>query len=487
MWGQIIGSVIGAVAGDRRAKAAERERLEDKMYMRGRGSEYLNMARDQLDRDRYLQDLQIKQDQMNTRLSLEDRDYLRRRVSREDVILDSERRQRQDRQYKVDQSAASERMWQIQQMLKNQNLAKAERSFAEGELRRLQGQYGLERQEDINELRKYQGALKRERAFDVSQLTRGQQIADAERKMGLSLRNQLMQRSGRYADEMEYQRTQLGPARRALAFGPGDVERAAERRRGQTGESFRRAVMEQSSGQLADVMRRGMFSPADRPGSVAEDTLARVVKNAASMYDQQYNESYDWAMKYITGHQGMSQQAQEADLARRNALLGETATTFGSPLTPYLQAAQQTAVGSGQYDRPVGSAAHRGQTVSGTGWQNYQLPSALTSEWGNVGQGLGRTQDLGSAVGGWRTPGAGTYDTSRMTAGGINSLLGGASTLFGGGDTRAGQAASDARSNAFDAGKGLGRTFDNWWQGRSSQNRTRWHDPIANKYKYYGG
>ena len=465
MWGAIISAAVGAYSSGMASKRAAEAAQKDKLFSRSKGSEYWTMAQQQLERDRYLQDLQIRQDQMNTRLSLEDRDYLRRRVDREDAMLGAEKGQREDRQRFVDASAASERMWQIQQMLRNQNLSKSEKSFARKELQRLQGQYGIERKEDIAELRDYQGQLKRARTQDVQQLTTAQKIKNAERQQDLSLRDQLMRRSSRFAGQMEKTRLSLGPVTQALSYSPGSIDKIAAARRAQTDKSLERAVTGMGSGMEADVMRKGMCSPSARPGSMAEDTMARIINNAASMYEQQYSQSYDWAANFMTGQQGRSEQAMNAEIGRQNALMGITSTTFGSPLQSYLQAAQQTNVGTGLYDRQLATAANRGSTISATGWAPplSNIPSSVSGDAFRVGAGVGGYNDVGTAAS-WRTPGSGTFNTSRLTAGGINSLLSGAQGLFGGGMNFNADRSERMDDYAQKAGVGLGTALNDYFK-----------------------
>jgi len=462
MWGAIISAAVGAYTSGKQAQASAEAAQADKRYSRGQGNLYWTQAQQQLERDRYLQDVQLRQNQLNTRLSLEQRDFLRSRMEREDEMLHRERGQQRDRRDFIDKSAASERMWQIQQMLRNQNLSKSERSVARKELQRLQGQYGLERQEDIDELKDYQRTLKSERLQDTQQFTKAQRIKDAERQSDLSLRNQLMQKSSRYADEMEETRKTLGPVTQALSYSPEAIDKIAAGRRAQTDKSIERAVTGMSSGMEADVMRKGMFAPSARPGSMAEDTMARIINNAASMYEQQYNQSYDWARNFMTGQQGASEQAQAAEIARQNALLGRTATTYGSPLEPYLQAAQQTNVGTGLYDRQIATAANRGQRLSATGWAPSlsSVPSAVDNASAfRVGQGYGPQSTLGSAVS-WRDPGSGAYDTTRLSAPGVTSLLSGAQGLWGGGMSFNNDRSARMDEYANAAGQGLGTAID---------------------------
>jgi len=469
-WAQIAASVLPAVvsgigtmsAADQAAKS--QAAMYNLIYKnRGMGAAMLNHMMDQLDLDRQYKNRQLQSDQLNRQILFDERSYERAKNDALSKIKGAERDWSLKRQTTLDDVAKQEREFQIRQLLQNQNLSRQERQFAESQLRQLQTDLGRERIADQGELNKYQGQLSSERRFDVDELRTAQKLAQAERNFDLKLRGSMLNRTQQLSAEMQRARDSLGPARTAQFYDLSDVEDDALRRMVGYNKSLDRATKATTSEAVAGLMRKGMYgdtigSPEFRPGSLAEDTLARITARAGAEYASVYDRAYDEALKYISGAQGMEQTNQSLDEGRRAQLLGEVSQTYSS--LPYeIQAASLNA-GSGIYDRNIVSAANRGQITSGTGYAPYMSLNSGIYDSINPNSGIAPTLNMPSAAWAGTNPSA-VLRTQALSAPGVSPFASMASNLLGSGLTQASAASQGWQNTAQSAGEGLGAALGN--------------------------
>ena len=465
-WAQIIPAVIsgiGTMASMSKADASEARMMEMIYKNRGMGAAMLSQMNDRLDIDRQYKMQQLQNEQLNRQIAFDERGYNRARDDAIRKIKGAERDWALNRQMSLDDVAKKEREFQIQQLLQNQNLSREERKFAEAQLRQLKSDLGTERSEDRRELSKYQSQLSGERAFDIGQLTNAQKLAQRERDLDLKLRGSMLDRTQQLSQDMELARQSLGPARSARFFDMSDVEDDALRRMAGYNKSLDRAVKTTTSEAVAGLMRKGMYgdtigSPEFRPGSLAEDTLARITARAAGEYASTYDRSYDEAMKYITGGQAMEQTNQSLDMAGRGQLLDEVSQTYSS--LPYeIQAAGLNA-GSGVYDRNTQSAAHRGQLASASGYAPYMSLNSGIYDSIMPQSGIAATMNMPTAAYAGSNPSA-IYKTTAMSDPGVSAFGQLASGLLGNGLSQASTNSQGWQGIAQSAGEGFGTALGN--------------------------
>lgn len=479
-WASILPAVFSGIGTF--ASLGQQAKSEAALYNliyqnRGMGSAMLNHMMDQLDLDRQYKNRQFQSDQLNRRIAFDERAYSRSQNDMIRKIKAAERDYTLKRQRDLDSVAQEEREFQIRQLLQNQNLSRQERQFAESQLRKLQSDLGRERIEDRGELRRYQGQLASERRFDTDELRTAQKLAQDERDLDLRLRDSMLGRTQQLSDEMRRARDSLGPARTARFFDLSDVEDDAIRRMVGYNKALDRATKATTSEAVAGLMRKGMYgdtigSEDFRPGSHAEDTLARITARAADQYASTYDRAYDEALKYITGAQGMEQQNQAFDMARRGQLLGEVSQTYSS--LPYEIQAAGLGASSGIYDRNVASAANRGQIASATGYAPYMSLNSAIYDNINPQSRMASTLNLPSAAYAGTNPSA-IYKTSAQSAPGASLFAQLAGNLLGSGLSQSSQQAQGWQRTTQAAGEGFGTALGNIDWAKLFQSNT--HSP----------
>jgi len=460
-WASIIPAVIsgiGTFASMKQANASQAQ-LYDLIYKnRSLGANALTGMYDQLELDKWYKAQQMQNDELNRRLSLEERSYGRDQDRRYRDQKVREQDWMKGRQATLDQVAKQERAFQIQQLIQNQNLSKQERTFAMSQLQQLKNELSGERVDDTRRLTDYHTKLAQERGFDVNQLRGAQDIARKERDLELKLRGSMLDRTQALSQDMELARQELGPAKTARFFDMSDVEHEALKRKAGYDKSLDRATTRMMSEEVAGLMSRGQFgdtigSDEFRPGSVAEDTLARITAKAAGEYASTYDRAFDEAMQYITGGQEMSQRTLSQDMAKRNQTLDEVAKTYSS--LPYEIQAAGLNTGSALYDRDLVSAAHRGEVSSAAGYAPYMNVQSGLYDNINPGRGIGSTLNIPSAAYAGKAPSA-VYKTSSINAPGPAIFGQLASSLFSGGLSASGTQATNWMNLAQKSGEGFG-------------------------------
>jgi hypothetical protein len=252
-----------------------------------------------------------------------------------------------DRQVQIDKAQAEQYALELEAYLRNTNLAKEERETALAYLDSARQVASGERDEDLIRLRMERLTAQQERDFAIGELRNAQAIAAGERVDDLNYRDRIMA-----------QLSEMGEALQTAYSGMGALYAPA----GPSEEEIASTVSRYENNAISNVDRA-----ADRVASQAEASLidsgmarstagemrrAEVARKLALDYDNARLAARNQAMAYITGKEGLKDQAFQRQVAAR----GRTFEEISSVYAPIIQGLTQNrgALSANAYQAPVG-------------------------------------------------------------------------------------------------------------------------------------
>lgn len=391
-----IGGVVGGISSAQQNYAIAREQLDLQRQAQRQQYDFgmlqYGLGLDQLRRERE-QERYIREENARKQQYLEEEYGLRLDSQRARASQSmAERQYMLDRQVQVDRSAAQQRAFQIEQLLRNQDLAASEREYAVRMLEDARATAMGERDEDLMRYYSERDQALNERNFAIDEMRRAQTIASTERYDDLSLRNRILDQSTQLRDALFDTFTDLGDAPEAPRVTKAMLDDEIGRREDRAMGDVDRALDRVASVGEADLMRRGV-----ERSSTATAKRAEIAERGADMYAKARDQARDEALRYMSGVQESLFKDYEGQLKQRSVAFQDVGNVYGAgmdvaKLLPQLRSANDyrspVQVGSGVFTRQVRSA------------NDFRAPINVgTSIYDReVGSGMGATLNLPSAA-----------------------------------------------------------------------------------------
>lgn len=480
-WGAIIsagigaaGSLFGASSANKQAKEAARLSREQMAMQRDFADRQFDMADRAFDFTLQENEYQKAVEALNRQIADENFEFGVNELRQYQLDLISERQYDINRQIKLDQDAAKQRMDQLTERLRNQDLAGEERERALAELEDAQAIARGERTQDLRQFYETQVALQAEQRYMRDQYEGALARASDERAYDMRFRDDLVGRIDGMRSSLRQVQDSFGEAPELYELTPYDIEAEIGRRTSEYQEDVDRAAERVASVNEADLIASGMDESTTGTARRGE-----IAGRLADEYQNARQRAYDEALSFVTGKTGALNQNANERFARRGDLLGETANIEGAGIDQLISLpGLSSTVDATRFASAIPSAAYDRDIVSAN---NYRAPLAVNSaiyDRMTPGSGMGTTINTRSrAVGngmnmgrqiispyGSANPASSTAPFMSGAGSAINSGAGLAASNFNGAVSRAGDAWSGFGSNFRDLTDELG----SWWDNRSS-------------------
>ena len=265
-----------------------------------------------------------------------------------------------NRQSSLDRAAAEQRAFDMEQLLRNEDLSEEQREWAMAEYEEAKAMASGERDFDKAQLAKNQTQALQEYTDRVNRINEMRDQLGAERQWQLDQYGNVVQATDNYSAQLQEMIDGFGNLVTAKRYGEGDVRQEASRLAGVYQGNVDRAVDRIASVNEADLMRDGI--DRSTTGTARRGELAERV---APMYDQAYQKAYQDAMGHIQGLASIEAGGANQALAERSALLAELGV-LKDPIAMAMQSSNMVNAsgvnpafidaGSGVYNQGVGSA-----------------------------------------------------------------------------------------------------------------------------------
>ena len=400
MFGEIVGTVAGAFLSNRArkdAKAASKQQFE-------LAKQELELQREIAEDQKELADRQMAFQQtsfdylveenarraeierLNRIIQAEQRQYLIDEAERDRIFLEEDRQAQIERQIAEDKEAARIQAFQLQNILRNQQLAQEERDFVQQQLERAQAIAEGERDQDLRFFLQNQAKAEIERDFLISQFEGARDQYNRERALDLAQRNEIAGSIYDLQGALRQAQGELGPMAELPSLTPEMIDEEIGRRSAQYQQDVDRAAQAVASVGEADLIRRGMDT-----GTAATQKRGDIAARLADQYQDARDRAYDDALKYISGRTDSLATNVNARNAQRGQILGELRDVYSAGL-PEMLRLPQVRSGTGAYNLlgNIKSGIYDRNLVSGVGPTNMRLPTAQTSDYRNLGSGMAR-------------------------------------------------------------------------------------------------
>ena len=376
-----------------------------------------------------------------------------------------------DRMLRLDKEAASQRAFQLEQYLSNKNLKEEERALA---LRQLEEAKAIAKGERDEEKKRFELAKAQkniERQFQLKEYGEAKNQAFAERQFMMDQRKGIMDQIYGLQSGLQDTYAGLQDVPDVERISEADIEAEIQRRQGEYTADVDRAATAVASVNEADLIRDGMdlsTKGTARRGDIAS-RLAQEYQNARSR-------AYDDSMGFIAGKQGVRNTDLNTILASRGSQLGQAGDVYGAGIGMMSQLPNAPSamtgynygnVGSGVYDRSIGSSANNFQ-------DKYGLRSGADNEFFNIGGNYSNMTGPRSsaAYGGGMSLGSGIYSPYTGTSYNPSSYSNNMSTYANNNLSYANQGSNNAAGvfgrtisdwEHSNEGKDSKYSWDNWW------------------------
>lgn len=436
----------------RQREILDRMAMQDQQgFQRAGYSDYLDQLFDErqygmdrqvmLDRDAAAnRAFQLQQVLQNQQLSAQERAFALEQLRLAQEIASSERdfsldiyRDEADRmaerQRMLDKDARDIQLYRLQEAARNRELRADERAFAQ----ELLGQQGdiaqQERDERLARLLEDREMKGEERNFMIDQYQDLLATARGERADEMAIRDQIISGAGDLQSQLERAANQMGYIPEIEQVTPEMIQGEIARRADLNTAMVDRAADRVASINEADLIRSGMDV-----SSTADERRADIAKQLALEYQQAQSSAYDDAMSYITGRSNLQAQNVNNIIGRRGSVLDEIAG-IGSTELNALQNLRQAptvttaynmaaSIGSGVYDRDIGSAGNYTSPV-GVSSAFYDASGMMTPSYGNYDYDLLSAINSVGSAGTYSSPvalGSGIYDNFNIMSGVGNTM-----------------------------------------------------------------
>lgn len=438
----------------------------------------------QLENDGMIRD----QNDMMMSLTMQDRATFDRMQS---LLRDQYYQDRQfvtDRQSSLDRAAAEQRAFDMEQLLRNEDLSEEQRDWAMAEYEEAKSIASGEREFDQAQLAKNQTQALQEYSDRVARINEMRDQLGSERQWQLDQYGNVVDATDNYSAQLQEMIDGFGNLVTAKRYGEGDVKQEASRLAGVYQGNVDRAVDRIASVNEADLMRDGI--DRSTTGTARRGELAERV---APMYDQAYQKAYQDAMGHIQGLAQIEAGGANQALSERSALLSELGM-LKDPIAMAMQSANMVNAsgvnpamidaGSGVYNQNVGSAMGAFNMANMVGSGIYE---------GNVGNSMyGGMLNLPVASQGFQGPsglmpqfqqlsGVNPMGYQSMNMGMVNNYGQGMSQAYGNMAQQYGDAAQSAYSSAAagigdfmgsESGQAFQQSANDWLKGLFSSGGT---------------
>lgn len=317
-------------------------------------------------------------------------DMYRRFVEEDRGQLRNERGYDIQRQSLLDSMSALQRNFEISQLSRANDVARSERDFAVSDYERARRQAESERQWEIDQLNYNRNLASQERDSDLQMLQRAQQMSQQERDYQMGQQQDILSLVSQLSNELEQARAKVGEYIPAQMFTMEDVEKEAARRSQSYQAQVDRAADRVASINEADLIRRGVDS-----STIADDKRAEITARLAEEYQKAYDRSFDEAMQYITGAQGMENQNYAQRNTERSNLLNEVMQMYQPGINTRMQLPDLvSAIGPMM---PARSGIVNGNVNSANVGPNMNIGTGFVG--GNISSGVGPNMQPRSATG----------------------------------------------------------------------------------------
>lgn len=377
----------GIAAEERQQYLAEAEQIKAQLQSE---RQYDIARQGMLDLDaKQQQAFQLQQILRNQNLSTQERQFAEAQLLQLQQQLSGERGYALDRQLAADRDAAAQQAFRLEQLLQNQNLAASEREYAQAQLAQAQRIASGEADADLQRYYQEQQQARSERQFGMGAYEGALGQAQSERSLDLQLRDDILSQVGGLQSALRETQASLGGIDPARQFSPDELRAEIERRTRQYQTDIDRAADRVASQSEADLIRRNM----DR-STLGTQTRADLASRLADEYQSARDKAYDEALAYISGKQGLNQQDFNNQLTHRQAALGETQSIEGAGLDALLNMPRaQSAVDAYNLASIVPSAVYARGLQSAN---NYGAPVGINSAM--------VSGDIGGALAGYINP-----------------------------------------------------------------------------------
>ncbi|GAA4652550.1 hypothetical protein GCM10023116_48340 [Kistimonas scapharcae] len=382
----------------------------DALALQRRQSELASsLAVQELEYQRWLNDIQLGQNQFNQQQALNAFDYYRQLQASDRSQQQAEQDYFRDRQTHYDQLAANQRAFDIEQLLQNQQLTADQRQYAIDQFDWAKGIAAGERQTDLDN---YNAALQQlldERNYDIQRQTLLDSQAQGERQFMLDERSRIQGLTDDLATELDALRTRLGALPTANRYTEADVESEAQDR-----WATYQANVDRAADRIGSINEAAMISGGIDASTTGATRRAEVASRMADEYNNAYVRAYDDAAKYIGGLQQIENTGVQQAIQERMASVDEIIKANGTVLNynmnlPNAPSAMSPTINttSAAYDRNIQSALTGAPVNIGSGVytqpvsQGYasqiNIPSAAGFQYS--GDGTASTQIPGTQLG----------------------------------------------------------------------------------------
>jgi hypothetical protein len=367
-WSALIGpaiglasSFIGSRSASKQADQAEDMRAEQMAFLYDQFDWNKRMANRAFRSQEEEQDYQRKMERLNRRITWQERKFDKKKLGQYNRRLGQERQFEVDRMAEMDREQARLAEMQLQQLLRNQDLAEDERAFAIEQLEQARAVARGERAEDQRLFHEERQQANAERDFALQQFYGSQREARRDQQRDLALRDRMTGQIDEMQRALDRTMRELGPMAEAPDWDEAELTGEIDRRTELYQDDVRQAAEIAASQNEANLIRAGIDSAT--PGTARRSDVARRI---ADEMQSARGRAYDDAMGFITGKFNNRMTAHQADLNRRQTALSEIMGVEGAGmdmlgnLPGYRSLSDQGSLAnqlrSGVYHRGIGSA-----------------------------------------------------------------------------------------------------------------------------------
>lgn len=324
-----IGGMIGGISSAQQNAAIAREELELRrasqrdqkdmaMLQYGIGLDQLKRERES---ERYLREENARKQQYL------DQEYGLRLDSQRARATQSmaERDYMLNRQVALDRASAQQREFQLNQLLRNQDMSQAERAYAIQMLEDARATAAGERDEDLNRYYQEREQALSEREFSIDELRRTQDIARQERLEDVRIRDRVLNQSDMLRNALFETFGELGEGPAAPRMTQAMLDSEIGRREDRAMADADRAIDRVASIGEADLMRRGVERSS---GAIAK--RSEIAERGSQIYAQAREKARDEAFKYMAGVQDSLFRDYEGQLKQRSVAIQDTEKAYGT-------------------------------------------------------------------------------------------------------------------------------------------------------------
>lgn len=385
--GGVVGGIMSAQQNGRIAqeelalrRSAQRDQKDMAMLQYGIGLDQLRRERES---ERYLREENERKQRYL------DQEYgLRLDSQRARAAQSMEERQYMlDRQVSLDRAAAQQREFQLNQLLRNQDLSQAERQYAIQMLEDARATAQGERDEDLMRFYQEREQAGSEREFSIDELRRTQDIARQERLEDVRIRDRVLSQSDQLRQALFETFGELGEGPAAPRMTQAMLDEEIGRRETRAMADADRAIDRVASVGEADLMRRGVERSS---GAIAK--RSEIAERGSALYAQARERARDEAFKYMSGVQDSLFRDYEGQLKERSVALQDTEKAYGTGLDIARMLPQAASANNYRSPVDVRSAVYSRQVRSGN---DFRAPINVGSGIYDKEIGLGMAQTLG--------------------------------------------------------------------------------------------